>query len=255
MNHISVEKSLELYMYALSHLDEQHLNGSDEDLAYFALDELDGDAHTYFHSYTIDILIKANLIPIHVKLPTLTLSDIVRYLIETKNSLEEIRNDPEWKNARQIAVVIRKDVLIYQQAIELLFQFVEDERKNSGSWIFSKKNLELTITRYLEPYEKSANYPLPKSIIFTRIQLDKLGITNNNTGFLTEWSAIAATGIKTERIDLDDIPRYDRYLLVCLKDGKIRQYELGNIDHFRGLLGHNIELYKLEHNANISSPE
>jgi hypothetical protein len=215
------------------------------------LDELNGNAHTYFHSYTIDILIKANLIPIHLKSLTQRLSDLVRYLIETKNSLEEIRNDPEWKNARQIAAVIRKDVLTYQQAIEHLFQFVEDERKNSDSWMSSKKKLELVITRYLEPYEKSANYPLPPRIIFPRMQLDKSGITNNNTGFLTEWSAIAATGMKAERIDIDEAPSYDHYLTVCLTDGKIRQYELGNIDHFRGLLGHYIEQYKLEYNANI----
>ena len=110
------------------------------------MDELDGDAHTYFHSYTIDILIKANLIPIQVKTMTLTLNDLVRYLIENRNSMEEIRNDPEWKNVRQIAAVIRKDVLTYQQAIKHLFQFVEDERKNSDSWMSSKKNVELVIT-------------------------------------------------------------------------------------------------------------
>ncbi|ASS49696.1 MAG: hypothetical protein A3D31_08950 [Candidatus Fluviicola riflensis] len=118
MDHISAAKSLELFLYALSHLDESHLDGSDEDLIYFVLDELDGDAHTFFHNYTVDLLINANLIPVTVRERTLTLRDFVKCLIDTKNTLDEIRNDSEWNNARQIAAGILKDIRAHQTTNE-----------------------------------------------------------------------------------------------------------------------------------------
>ena len=63
------------------------------------------------------------------------------------------------------------------------------------------------------------------------------------------WNEIAATAFKIEVISsgYDDEKSYIelRHLLFCTHDGEIFDLPLGTTDHFKGLLGHFIESYKL----------
>jgi hypothetical protein len=129
-----------------------------------------------------------------------------------------------------------------------LFKIVEEEIKNSGWLIFNKRNIELAITRILEPYEKKANLPLPEKLKVCGITIDKQGITFEKG--LTEWKEICATGIKTE-ITYDGNSEeniYEKHLMIIFQSGKAIQYPLlCDITNLHGLLGHFIELYKCEY--------
>ena len=114
MENFAALQSLDYYLTTLSYLDEKYVNGSDEDLKYYILEELDADAHTFLHYNTVDILLNADLIPESVEEKTQQLRDLVRQLIDTKKSLDQIRNDPEWKKARQMAAEILSDIHSFQ---------------------------------------------------------------------------------------------------------------------------------------------
>lgn len=107
MKEISIEESLDFYLTTLSYLDEKYINGSDDDLKYYILEELDVDAHTFLHQNTVNKLIDKKLIPKSIAEETDNLRSLIKILIEEKSSVEEIRYDPEWKKAREIA----KDIL------------------------------------------------------------------------------------------------------------------------------------------------
>lgn len=115
MEHISKEKSLELFLDTLGYLDEKYVNGSDNDINYFILTELDIDTHTFLHSYTVDILVDNKFIPESLAEKVDQLRNFIRYLIDNKNTLEEIRNDNEWKNARQIAKEILNEIADFKK--------------------------------------------------------------------------------------------------------------------------------------------
>jgi hypothetical protein len=63
-----------------------------------------------------------------------------------------------------------------QEGRKRLFEHVENEVKKSGFWIFNKRVIELTITRILQPYERTANFPLPDKIEETDFIIDKNSI-------------------------------------------------------------------------------
>lgn len=138
---------------------------------------------------------------------------------------------------------------------KLLFEKINNQIKESGWWIFNKRNIELTITRILEPYEKKANLPLPEKLQIDYLYINKDGIGNHTN--LIKWSEICATGISKEfneeRNGEDNFLEsngedyfYISKLHVCLNNKRILEFELGDISQLKGLLGHFIELYKDE---------
>lgn len=133
-----------------------------------------------------------------------------------------------------------------KEGIKLLFNRVDNEIQKSGWWIFNKRNIELVITRILEPYEKKANLPLPEKLSIYDMTIDKQGILHHKE--LRKWSEICVTGIKTEK-EYDgrhEVYIYTRHLLICMNNGDVFQYTLGDISKFKGLLGHFIEQYKID---------
>jgi hypothetical protein len=131
-------------------------------------------------------------------------------------------------------------------AIEKMIQICKDEIKESNFIPFLRIKLQFAETRILEPWEKKANLTRPE-----KISDDYKGVTINSEGIVGsghdfKWNEIIATGIKTEDIpENDDSIFYRRHLLIALKNGKIIQIEIGNIDNYHGLFGHFIEEYKL----------
>ena len=116
MDEISADKSLDFYLTTLSYLDEKYINGSDDDINYYVLTELDSDAHTFLNYYTVDLLVDEGLIPESVADDTENLRTIVKDLIERKRTLNEIRFDDEWKNARQLAKKILTEIKMFQDS-------------------------------------------------------------------------------------------------------------------------------------------
>lgn len=126
-----------------------------------------------------------------------------------------------------------------------LVHFVEEKIRRSGWFIFFKSDLKLSLTRILEPYEKSANLPLPEKLNLFEVEIDKHGILYNREEFL-DWKDVCASGIMSEYIprSTEALGHYKEYLLVISHSGDIIPFSLGDISHLKGLLGHFIELYK-----------
>jgi len=134
------------------------------------------------------------------------------------------------------------------QGRERLIEYCDTEIARSGSWIFDKRTLYLDITRFLHPYEKSANFPLPKSLSIGTCRIDKNGIHANDSTL--EWDKISAAGIKKEQFTDDGEHYYYEYhLMICLYTGKIRHISIVSNDLYRGLLGHYIEQYRIDYFA------
>jgi hypothetical protein len=130
-----------------------------------------------------------------------------------------------------------------QEGRKRLFEYVENEVKKSGCWIFNKRKIELTITRILQPYERTANFPLPDKIEETDFIIDKEGITSNEICYT--WETICATGIKTETIYKDEnLTLYINHLVCILHSEKIQEFQIDKLEKYKGNLGHYIELYK-----------
>jgi hypothetical protein len=49
------------------------------------------------------------------------------------------------------------------EAIKKLIQFRDEKIKQSGWWVFNRKQISFARTKLLKPYEKDANLPLPES--------------------------------------------------------------------------------------------
>lgn len=127
-----------------------------------------------------------------------------------------------------------------------LVQFVEKKIRDSGLWGFFQRKIDISLTRILEPWEKSANLPLPGEIRLSYLLIDQNGITCNGEDFIP-WKEICATAIQTEQLSKNySGENYRKHLLIVLHSGKIISFELGDIAHLKGLLGHFIELYKSE---------
>lgn len=110
MKEITPKESLEFYLNTLKYLDVELLNNSDEELKRIVLEELDADSHTFLHQFTIDRLIENNLIPKNVGKKSIELRDKIRNLIDTKFSVNEIRNDEDWIEVRNMAKNILAEI-------------------------------------------------------------------------------------------------------------------------------------------------
>jgi hypothetical protein len=141
-----------------------------------------------------------------------------------------------------------------EEGKDRLVYFVEKKIRDSSWFIFSGRDLKITLTRILEPYEKSANLPLPEKLTLGEIELDKSGILYRREDLL-DWKDVCASGIMSEYISNGWPERggyHKEYLLVILHSGDIIPFYIGDISHLKGLLGHFIELYKQENNSRIS---
>jgi hypothetical protein len=114
MEYFAALQNLDLYLTTLGYLDEKYVLGSDEDLEYYILEELDADAHTFLYYENVDILVNAGLIPTTVSEKTEELRNLIKRLIDSKRSLDQIRNDSEWKTARKIAKNILQEIKVFQ---------------------------------------------------------------------------------------------------------------------------------------------
>ena len=114
MEYFAALQTLDLYLTTLGYLDEKYVLGSDKDLEYYILEELDIDVHSFLYCENVDILVNARLIPDTVSEITEELRDLIKRLIDTKRSLDQIRNDLEWKNARHIAKNILEEIKVFQ---------------------------------------------------------------------------------------------------------------------------------------------
>jgi hypothetical protein len=134
------------------------------------------------------------------------------------------------------------------EAIKKLIQFRDEKIKQSGWWVFNRKQISFARTKLLKPYEKDANLPLPESLLIGKAILDKKGITIDKKLYL--WKEILATGITTEYIHYYDHKIHennykpDEYLLIYLFVGNIIEVHLGDTRHLYGQLGHFIEQFK-----------
>jgi hypothetical protein len=133
--------------------------------------------------------------------------------------------------------------MTFEEGRKRLFEHVENEVKESGFWIFNKKEIELTITRILQPYERTANFPLPDKIEENDFIIDIAGITSNKTCYT--WDTICASGIKTETIHKDEnLTLYINHLVCILHSEKILEFPIEKLEKYKWNLGHYIELYK-----------
>ena len=114
MDNISNEESLDSYLTTLSYLDEKHVESSDDQLKYI-IDELEGDAYTFLHNFTVEKLVNEKLIPEAVIQKSEILRTLVIDLIDRKSKLQEIRFDDEWKSARQFAKELQELIRLYQE--------------------------------------------------------------------------------------------------------------------------------------------
>ncbi|WP_281228616.1 hypothetical protein [Flavobacterium aquiphilum] len=110
MREITPNESFEFYIDTLSYLDEKNLLNSDEELQKIILEELDSDSHTFLNHFTVNRLVENDLIPQNVAKESIELRKQIRILIDTKFSIDEIRNNKDWIKVREIAKNILKDI-------------------------------------------------------------------------------------------------------------------------------------------------
>jgi hypothetical protein len=110
MQDISIEESFDWFLTTLSRLDEKNIFLQDCELLSTILDDLDVEATSFLHLETIGPLVKHNLIPASVSSSILELREKLIELIDNKRSVEQIRNDIEWKKARQLAKQILSEI-------------------------------------------------------------------------------------------------------------------------------------------------
>lgn len=110
MKESSLEDSFNWLLTALNRLDEQNLLLSDEHLLSEILEELDIENISFLHSSTVERLIAGNKIPASVSSSIVELREELTELIEEKRSVDQIRNDIDWKNARKLAGKILNEI-------------------------------------------------------------------------------------------------------------------------------------------------
>lgn len=145
------------------------------------------------------------------------------------------------------------DIMPEKEAIESMIKHCEEEVKESGFLIFNRRLIKFQKTRLMESWEKIANIKLPE-----KISDDNESIVINRKGIVAwtyelEWNEIVATGIKTETIPRHrNTPIIIKHILIGLKNGKILEIKIGNIEKYHDQFGHLIEEYKLEYLKNCS---
>lgn len=110
MEESSLEDSFHRFLTTPGRLDEQNLLLSDEHLLSEILEELDIENISFLHSSTVERLIAGNKIPVSISSSIAELREELTELIEEKSSVDQIRNDIDWKNARKLAIKILNEV-------------------------------------------------------------------------------------------------------------------------------------------------
>lgn len=93
-------------MTTLNRYDASHLILRDEELLSIVLDELDIEATSFLHESTINRLIEHKLITVDLRSEIAQLRAETLILIDEKHTIQEIRNDDQWKALRQKATGI-----------------------------------------------------------------------------------------------------------------------------------------------------
>lgn len=136
--------------------------------------------------------------------------------------------------------------LTKEEGIEILDRWVENEISKYRSWWERRRRIVVHLTRILEPYEKSANHPLPERIEQNSFTIDKTGIQTLLSKI--DWSEVCVCGIAVEDLGFDQFEnkRLDYFLLIVLHSKEVKRFTLHDFDKYKGLLGHFIELYRLQ---------
>lgn len=136
-----------------------------------------------------------------------------------------------------------------EQILDKLLTYCDNEICSfNKSRLFSyRKSIHLAQTKIMEPWEKSANLPLPDKICFPKesciFKIDKKGVHLNHK--LVKWSDIEVTAITVHQIDGGRRESYTQnYFMAYTKKGDIINQEIGDIHEYSNLCGHFIELYK-----------
>jgi len=110
MEEFNLELSYDWFITALNRLDEKNLLLSDDLLLYEILEELDIENITFLHPISINPLIENNLLPESISIPVSELRAKLMNLIQEKGTVEQIRNDDEWNDVRQLAKELVNEV-------------------------------------------------------------------------------------------------------------------------------------------------
>jgi hypothetical protein len=135
--------------------------------------------------------------------------------------------------------------LTKEEGIVLLDQWADNEiNRSQGLWQ-KRRHIVVHLTRILEPYEKSANYPLPEYIEQRTFKMNQTGIQTLNGKI--DWSDVCVCGIAVEELGINrfEEPEFNYRLLVVLHTMVIKQFTVYHFEQYKGLLGHFIELYRL----------
>ena len=110
MTETSVDNSFGLLMDALSRLDEKKLSFDDMLLSHEIFEELDIEAHSFLHEWTIDRLIENKRIPGSVRGRILQLRAGIQTTMKDKHTIEFYRLNPDWKKLRDEANAIVEEI-------------------------------------------------------------------------------------------------------------------------------------------------
>lgn len=110
LTEISVDDSFGLLMDTLSRLEEKKLTFDDKLLSQEIFEELDIEAHSFLHEWTVDRLIENKRIPGSVRERILRLRTDIQITMTDKHSIEFYRLDPDWKRLRDEASAIIEEI-------------------------------------------------------------------------------------------------------------------------------------------------
>lgn len=133
-----------------------------------------------------------------------------------------------------------------QEAQNRIKAYVKQLRRNSGGWwIFSGRRIDIVFTRFYAPYPGETLPALRKELSFPHFVMNSKGLDFGDL-FLS-WKDIAATAIKTEVLsERENTDILTEQLVLCLSDGTVKEYMLGDTKYLGIWLGHYIETYKQE---------
>lgn len=107
---ILVKESFDWLMTTLGRYDNSHLKLSDNDLLNIILEELDIEVVSFLHNDTVDRLVESNLIPAEITSSVDDLRNKTLTLLQDKRTINDIRNDSDWKFVRQLANQIKNKI-------------------------------------------------------------------------------------------------------------------------------------------------
>lgn len=102
----------EIFLDTLSRYEESKLLLSDEMLLAEIHEELSIEAVSFLHETNVGYLIAEKMIPAELASEIESLRQLTLKLIECQPGIAEIRNAPEWKQARLLAAQIKSRIRI-----------------------------------------------------------------------------------------------------------------------------------------------